>query len=56
VSVPYVEVHISNIFAREPERRRTVLAGGAVALLSGFGTQGYDLALRGLVATLGARG
>ena len=56
VSVPYVEVHISNIFAREPERRRTVLAGGAVALLSGFGTLGYDLALRGLVATLGARG
>jgi 3-dehydroquinate dehydratase-2 len=56
VSVPYAEVHISNIFAREPERRRTVLAGGAVALLSGFGTQGYDLALRGLVATLGARG
>jgi 3-dehydroquinate dehydratase-2 len=56
VSVPYVEVHISNIFAREPERRRTVLAGGAVALLSGFGTQGYDLALRGLAATLGARG
>jgi 3-dehydroquinate dehydratase-2 len=56
VSVPYVEVHISNIFAREPERHRTVLAGGAVALLSGFGTQGYDLALRGLVATLGARG
>jgi 3-dehydroquinate dehydratase-2 len=56
VSVPYVEVHISNIFAREPERRRTVLAGGAVALLSGFGTTGYDLALRGLVARLGARG
>jgi 3-dehydroquinate dehydratase II len=56
VSVPFVEVHISNIFAREPERRRTVLAGGAVALLSGFGTQGYDLAFRGLVATLGSRG
>ncbi len=56
VSVPYVEVHISNIFAREPERRRTVLAGGAIALLSGFGTTGYDLALRGLAAKLGARG
>jgi 3-dehydroquinate dehydratase-2 len=56
VSLPYVEVHISNIFAREPERRRTVLAGGAIALLSGFGTTGYDLALRGLAAKLGARG
>jgi 3-dehydroquinate dehydratase-2 len=56
VSVPYAEVHISNIFAREPERRRTVLAGGAVALLSGFGTMGYELALRGLVAALADRG
>jgi len=56
VAVPYVEVHISNIFAREPERRRTVLAGGAVAILCGFGTRGYELALRGLVAKLGARG
>lgn len=56
VSVPYVEVHISNIFAREPERRRTVLAGGAVAILSGFGTMGYELALRGLVAALADRG
>lgn len=56
VSVPYVEVHISNIFAREPERRQTVLASGAVAVLCGFGTRGYELALRGLVAKLGARG
>ena len=56
VDVPYVEVHISNIFAREPERRQTVLAGGALALVSGFGTLGYELALRGLVAAIAARG
>ena len=56
VAVPYVEVHISNIFAREPERRHTVLAPGALAVLCGFGTRGYELALRGLVAKLGARG
>ncbi len=56
VNVPYVEVHISNIFAREPERRHSTLAGGAVALLCGFGTYGYELALRGLVARLAARG
>ena len=54
--VPYVEVHISNIFAREPERRRTTLAGGAVALITGLGTRGYEFALRGLVAKLHARG
>jgi 3-dehydroquinate dehydratase-2 len=56
VRVPYAEVHISNIFAREPERRRTVLAAGAIAVLSGFGTRGYELALRGLVAALADRG
>ncbi len=56
VNVPYVEVHISNIFAREPERRHSSLAGGAVGLLCGFGTYGYELALRGLVASLAARG
>ena len=56
VDVPYVEVHISNVFAREPERRRSLLAGGALALVCGFGTRGYELALRGLVAKLGARG
>ena len=54
--VPYVEVHVTNIYAREPERRRSMLAGGAVGVLCGFGTYGYELALRGLVASLGARG
>ena len=56
VSVPYVEVHVSNIFAREPERRHSVLAAGAQALLAGFGPAGYELALRGLVSNLAARG
>lgn len=56
VSMPYVEVHLSNIFAREPERRHSTLASGAVALLCGFGSMGYELALRGLVATLARRG
>ena len=55
VSVPFVEVHISNIFAREPERRHSTLASGALALLCGFGTYG-ELALRGLVARLASRG
>ena len=55
VSLPYAEVHLSNIFAREPERRVSVLAPGAKAVLCGFGAQGYELALRGLVATLRQR-
>ena len=56
VEVPYVEVHLTNIYAREPERRHSTLASGAVAVLCGFGATGYELALRGLVATLGPRG
>jgi len=56
VAVPYVEVHLTNIHAREPERRHSMLASGARAVLCGFGATGYELALRGLVASLAARG
>lgn len=53
VSLPYAEVHLSNIYAREPERRHSWLAPGAVAIIAGFGAYGYELALRGLVHHLG---
>lgn len=53
VSLPYVEVHLSNIYAREPERRTSMLAPGALAVVAGFGAPGYELALRGLVRALG---
>jgi 3-dehydroquinate dehydratase-2 len=56
VAVPYVEIHLTNIFAREPERRRSMLAGGARALVCGFGPMGYELALRGMVASLPRHG
>jgi 3-dehydroquinate dehydratase II len=55
VEVPYVEVHLTNIYAREPERRHSTLASGARAVLCGFGAAGYELALRGLAATLTSR-
>ncbi len=54
VSLPFVEVHLSNIFARESERRHSVLAGAARGLVCGLGAVGYELALRGLVAQLRA--
>ncbi len=53
--VPFVEVHLTNVYAREPERRHSTLASGALGVLCGFGALGYELALRGLVASLGAR-
>ena len=54
VKVPYVEVHLSNIFGREPERRHSVLAAHAKGFLCGFGALGYEMAQRGLVNTLRA--
>jgi len=52
--VPYVEVHLSNLFAREPARRHSMLADHAVGFLCGFGAQGYRLALQALVGRLRA--
>jgi 3-dehydroquinate dehydratase-2 len=53
--VPFVEVHLSNIFAREAERRRSLLADLAVGIVTGFGADSYRLALDGLVRYLAAR-
>jgi 3-dehydroquinate dehydratase-2 len=52
IALPFVEVHITNIYAREPERRHSMLAEAAVGVVCGLGVLGYELALRGLVAHL----
>ena len=56
VNVPFVEVHLSNIFAREEARRRSVLADLAVGLVVGFGPRSYVLGLEALVAHVRDRG
>ena len=55
VRVPFVEVHLSNVFAREPERRRSLLADLAVGVVTGFGAESYRLGLEGLVGYLASR-
>jgi 3-dehydroquinate dehydratase II len=55
VSVPVVEVHISNIFARDRFRHHSHIAPVAVASLCGFGIEGYALAIEGLAARIGAK-
>jgi 3-dehydroquinate dehydratase-2 len=55
VSIPFVEVHVTNVYAREPERRHSMLAPAAVGVICGLGTYGYELALRGLARRLTAR-
>lgn len=56
VTLPFVELHITNVYAREPERRHSMLAPAAIGVICGLGTYGYELALRGLVRSLSARG
>ncbi len=45
IETPVIEVHISNIFAREEIRRQSLLAGRCLGLISGLGLKGYELAL-----------
>ncbi|MSP58691.1 MAG: 3-dehydroquinate dehydratase [Flavobacteriaceae bacterium] len=50
ISKPLVLVHISNIYAREPERRTDLLVGSAKGMICGLGLDGYELALRSLLS------
>jgi 3-dehydroquinate dehydratase II len=55
IPLPTIEVHVSNPDAREPFRRRSVIAPACVGRISGFGPESYLLALRGIVARLKAQ-
>lgn len=54
VQIPTVEVHVSNIHARENFRHHSFTARAAFASLCGFGIDGYRLAISGLAAKIGA--
>ena len=55
VEAPVVEVHITNIHAREEFRRHSYVSQAARAVICGFGIGGYALAITGLAAMLGAK-
>lgn len=52
VAIPFIEVHISNIHAREPFRRHSYLADIASGVICGLGVQGYQLALDAAIEKL----
>jgi 3-dehydroquinate dehydratase-2 len=49
IKAPVVEVHISNIFKREPFRRQSFIAPVAAGMISGFGLDSYKLAIEALI-------
>jgi 3-dehydroquinate dehydratase-2 len=46
VAIPFIEVHLSNIHAREPFRRRSFFSAQAAGTICGLGSRGYELALQ----------
>jgi len=52
VAIPYVELHLSNVHAREAFRHHSMLADRALGVIGGFGPTSYSLALQGLVERL----
>jgi 3-dehydroquinate dehydratase-2 len=45
VNIPFIEVHLSNVFAREEFRHRSYFTDLAIGIISGLGSKGYELAL-----------
>jgi 3-dehydroquinate dehydratase-2 len=55
VKLPVIEVHITNIHARESFRQNSYISKAAKAVIAGFGVDGYALAIIGLAGLLGAK-
>jgi 3-dehydroquinate dehydratase-2 len=55
VRIPFVEVHLSNVFAREAFRHKSYFTDIAVGIISGLGAKGYELALEYALQHIGGR-
>ena len=55
VAIPFIEVHLSNVFAREPFRHHSYLSDLAIGVICGFGSASYDLALEAAILRLQTR-
>lgn len=54
VNIPFIEVHLSNVHAREPFRKHSYLSDVALGVICGFGAAGYEFALQAAVQKLSA--
>ena len=52
VNIPAIEIHLSNIYAREAFRRHSYVSPAAIGVISGFGAYSYDLALEAIIQML----
>ena len=52
VEIPFIEVHLSNVHAREPFRQHSYLSDIARGVITGLGAQGYEFAISAAAATL----
>jgi len=55
VSIPFIEVHLSNVHAREPFRHHSFFSDKAVGVICGLGAQGYQFALQSAISRLKAK-
>ncbi len=55
VSIPFIEVHLSNVYAREPFRHHSYFSDVAIGVITGLGAQGYELALQAALSYLSNR-
>jgi 3-dehydroquinate dehydratase II len=54
-ALPFIEVHLTNVYAREQERRHSMLAPAAIGVICGFGAHGYALALHAMIQWVRSR-
>jgi len=55
VAIPFIELHLSNVHAREPFRQHSYLSDKAIGVITGFGVQSYRLALQAAVSRCSTR-